>query len=93
MFAWTNDGTPARLAVDAFNALAKPSKWNNIGSRIEFLPNDNTKGRVLMQVYPTYFLYYNRQHSASDTQFQAERPLDNFNQNPYPPGPAPFIKP
>jgi len=84
-----NDGTPTSVAVAAFNALAAPLRWNNIGSRIDFSVANGTRGTVATQVYPTYFIYKNLERN--DVRIQASEPIGNFNPNPYPPGPAPFI--
>ncbi len=84
-----NDGTPAGHAVSAFDALMYPLKWNHIGSRIEFGISYGALKRVYNQVYPTYYLFDNR--VLTGTRHQAPEPVGNFNTNPYPPGPAPYI--
>lgn len=84
-----NDGTPTVLGVSAFNALTYPLKWSHIGSRIEFGIRQGTTERVFNQVYPTYYIFSNLKHTG--TRPQASEPIGNFNTNPYPPGPAPFI--
>jgi hypothetical protein len=84
-----NDGTPVSIAVDMFNTLAAPLRWNNIGSRIDFGVLLGADKMVSTQVYPTYFIFDNR--LTMTTVPQAQTPLGNFNLNPYPPGPAPFI--
>jgi len=87
---WVNDGTPDFLAVRAFNTLVHPLKWSHIGSRIEMGPVLGTGKQVFTQVYPTYFMYSNRSQQEPP-RFQASEPLGNFSDNPYPPGPAPFV--
>jgi hypothetical protein len=86
-----NDGTPASLAVAAFNTLAAPWEWSNIGSRIELGPSLGSGNRVVPQVYPTYFVFENL--SKTDTIPQAPEPIGNFTLTPYPEFPtAPFIR-
>jgi hypothetical protein len=84
-----NDGSPAQPAVDAFNALVYPKKWNNIGSRIEFSLSLGTGSGIFRQVFPTYSIYVNLINT--EIRPQSESPVANFNDNPYPPGPAPFV--
>jgi hypothetical protein len=87
--SWINDGTPTSIAVRAFNTLAAPLKWSNIGSRIDFGPLLGASGSISAQVYPTYYIFENRR--LVRTIQQAPTPIQNFSTNPYPPGPAPFV--
>jgi transglutaminase-like putative cysteine protease len=98
-----NDGTPSATGVSAFNVLTSviagtypdvvhsPLKWSDIGSRIEFSASRGFPYNLYTQVYPTYVVYRNRVPFPDETVFQNPTPLGNFNANPYPPGPAPFI--
>ena len=88
-----NDGTPDSPAVAAFNTLAQPLKWNDIGSRISEGVPYNTSFALATQVYPTYFVYENLNRNGGKTRTQAAQPIGNFNLNPYPPGPCPFCIP
>ena len=93
----TNDGSPDDLAVQSFNTLMAPLKWNHIGSSICLGVDSELRFEFLHQVYPTYYLY-ERQEDGSfvirKVETQAPNPKDNFNNNPYDPpalGDAPFI--
>jgi len=85
-----NDGTPTSIAVSAFNTLADPLKWSNIGSRIELGAAVGTNFQIFTQVYPTYWVF--DQLSRVQTIPQAPAPIGNFSLTPYPPTPAPFIR-
>ena len=85
-----NDGTPTSIAVSAFNTLADPLKWSNIGSRIELGAALGSNYQIFTQVYPTYFVFGNL--TKKQTIPQAPAPIGNFSTTPYPPGPAPFIR-
>jgi len=84
-----NDGSPEVPAVAVFNVLEYPLKWSNIGSRIEQGVGFGAGYGVFSQVYPTYYIYQNLQ--LVEVRDQAASPSQNFNNDPYPPGPAPFI--
>jgi hypothetical protein len=90
-----NDGTPGAAPVSAFNTLAAPRAWNNIGSRIVQGVGLGTGKEVAVQVYPTYYIYKNLRKEREI--LQAPNPLDNFNEQPYanefPGGSAPFLVP
>jgi len=89
-----NDGRPDDIGIATINALVSPKKWSNIGSRIRFTPDDPTGYKVDVQIYPTYVIYEkgaDGKFERVDTVEQAPEPIDNFNENPYPNGPAPFI--
>ncbi len=91
-----NDGTPVQIAVDGFNGVAHPKRWNHIGSRITLgigTPS-GTSGITTPQVYPTYNEYSNL--VVTNTFGQAAEPIQNFapaGTLPYPPNEAqaPFI--
>jgi hypothetical protein len=85
-----NDGTPTSVAVSAFDTLADPLKWSNIGSRIEVGSALGTGFEVFTQVYPTYWVFENLGRVRVIP--QAPAPIGNFSLAPYPPGPAPFIR-
>lgn len=94
----TNDGSPESLAVNAFNTLIAPDKWNDIGSTISLGVEFGLRYNVLQQVYPTYYIYERIQDGGFylyQVIPQAPTPEGNFNANPYYPppyhGPAPFI--
>lgn len=87
--SWTNDGTPTSPAVSAFNTLAQPLLWSNIGSRIEFSVPLVTDKVLFTQIYPTFYVFQNLEFVESIP--QAQSPLDVFGLDPYPPGPAPFV--
>lgn len=86
-----NDGSPDIPAVLAFDNLAQPLKWNNIGSKIAFGVPYGASYDLKTQKYPTYYVYEDYVRIFSKTVPQAPNPIDNFNLNPYPPGPAPYI--
>jgi transglutaminase-like putative cysteine protease len=98
-----NDGTPPASGVAAFHTLTSviagtypkvastPLKWNDIGSRLEFSASRGFPYQLYAQVYPTYLVYRNGIPFPEETVFQNRTPLGNFNANPYPPGPAPFV--
>ena len=106
-YALVNDGTPASAAVRAFDSLLYPLKWNDIGSQIdEGIQFDRNPTQapsiglqaynVKNQVYPTYYIYERLNDGAyylMKVVQQAKNPSDNFNVNPYPPGPAPYAFP
>jgi hypothetical protein len=86
-----NDGSPDIPAVLAFDNLAQPLMWNNIGSKIAFGVPYGASYDIKTQKYPTYYVYEDYVRIFSRTVPQAPNPIDNFNLNPYPPGPAPYI--
>lgn len=94
------DGSPDAWAVAAFNTLMSPLKWNNIEDRIdEGVSLDQGTPPILgytveTQVYPTCYIYERESDGGFyliNTIPQASTPSGNFNSNPYPPGPAPYI--
>jgi len=88
-----NEGSPDPNPVRAFNTLAAPLKWNDIGSRIAMGVPFGPGKRIFTQVYPTYFIFTNGQQ-VDQPIVQAPDPIQNFNLNPFygptPLGPAPF---
>lgn len=86
-----NDGSPDDGAVRAFNTLTgkdlpegqTPVFWEDIGSQIKFKLDGSTSPEVIVQPYPTYFIYKNGRFAPPAIP-QALTPLGNFQQDPYP---------
>jgi hypothetical protein len=88
-----NDGSPDAGAIRAFNTLTgngvTPALfWENIGSSIRFRFDSGTgPAAVVLQPYPTYYVYRNGKLDAVTP--QAASPTGNFVTNPYPFGTVP----
>jgi len=85
-----NDGSPDTGAIRAFNTLTAkdlppgqaPVFWENIGSKITFTANSGTSPTIVMQPYPTYYVY--RNGTLVNIVPQAATPNANFNGLAYP---------
>jgi len=91
-----NDGSPPANAIRAFNTLAgqgvaSPVYWENIIFQIRFTWQGGVSATILVQPYPTYYIYRNGRHV--NTIAQAASPLGNFAPNPYPFGTVNCIRP
>jgi hypothetical protein len=76
-----NDGSPDQNATEAFNTLAggqttSPAFWESIGSRITVSVNSGTTPSVIVQPYPTYYVYVNG--SQKTTYPEASSPTGEF---------------
>lgn len=87
-----NDGCHSAEAARAHNTLMGmynhpgpvPLFWEDIGSRISFDAIDAGRSTVVVQDYPTYYVYINGRKLETETHPQAPAPGDHFQSNPYP---------
>jgi len=87
-----NDGSPDAGAIRAFNTLegngVTPALfWENIGSAIQFQFDGAPLTQVVLQPYPTYYVFQNGSLAAIAP--QSPSPLGNFAPFPYPFGTVP----
>jgi hypothetical protein len=85
-----NDGSPDAGAISAFNTLmgkdlppgVTPLFWESIGSRLTFRYDGGFAPEIVVQAYPTYYVYANG--TLVSMSVQAGTPGAHFFTNPYP---------
>jgi len=88
-----NEGSPDVSPILSFNTLMgnavsyDPKFWESIGSRIRFRYDAGTDAEISLQVYPTYYIYYNGRYI--ETVSQLPDPQGAFTLYPYPFGAVP----